>query len=40
MATLPEKDSGDYIDEPFTFEREIDGDGVADVVRLQESSGS
>lgn len=26
--------------EPFTFEREVDGDGVVDVVRLRESSGS
>ena len=26
--------------EPFTFEREVDGDGVVDVVRLRESIGS
>lgn len=40
MALLPRIATDDYTNNPFTFEREVDGDGVVDVLRLQESGGS
>ena len=40
IAMQQKVSTDDYIDIPYTFEREIDGDGVVDVALLQKSGGS